>query len=163
MAKPLTEAEARKVIDEQLCLAGWVVQDRPSIDLAASRGVAVEEFPTDEGPADYLLFVDGKAAGICEAKRPGQTLSEVELQVKKYRRGFESLLKKKAYPHWSLPLPFTYISTGYSDGLAYSRPCLGRRPPDRDDAGAYRGRPPTRWRGAVRIHAAGARQGAWAT
>ncbi len=32
-------------------------------------GVAVREYPTDIGPADYVLFVDKKPVGIIEAKR----------------------------------------------------------------------------------------------
>ena len=32
------------------------------------------------GPADYILFVDGKALGIVEAKKEGTTLSAVAEQ-----------------------------------------------------------------------------------
>lgn len=49
---------------------------------AAGRGVAVREFILDKphGRVDYLLFVDGKPAGVIEAKPEGMTLTEVEHQ-----------------------------------------------------------------------------------
>ena len=39
------------------------------IDLRAGTGIAVREYPTDVGPADYVLFIDGRAVGVIEAKR----------------------------------------------------------------------------------------------
>jgi type I restriction enzyme R subunit len=43
------------------------------MNLSATRGVAVREFPLAPGHgfADYLLFVDGKAVGVLEAKPQG--------------------------------------------------------------------------------------------
>ena len=40
--------------------AGWVVQKYRQIDLSARRGVAVREFPMEEGhgDADYLFLLD---------------------------------------------------------------------------------------------------------
>ena len=60
---------------QALIVAGWVVQDRGTMDLSAGRGVAVREFKltTGHGFADYLLFVDGKAVGVLEAKPEGAT------------------------------------------------------------------------------------------
>lgn len=72
------EAEARQTIDELLDAAGWVLQDRTEFDRTASLGVAVREFQLPAGPCDYLLFVDGKAAGVVEAKKTGVTLSGVK-------------------------------------------------------------------------------------
>lgn len=63
----LLEAETRKQIDAKLKSAGWVIQDKKRINLYASTGVAVREMDTDTGPADYMLFIDGKACGIIEA------------------------------------------------------------------------------------------------
>jgi len=70
-------------------------------------GVAVREFPLSTGEADYLLFVDRKAAGIVEAKPEGVTLSGVVDQAAKYSVGLPSNI-----PHVTLPLPFLYESTG---------------------------------------------------
>ncbi len=96
-----------------LARAGWEVQDYRDIDRTAGRGLAVREFPTKAGPADYLLFGDGKALGTIEAKRVGATLLGVEWQTERYTRGFEDLVADRQVPHWDpLPLPFHYLSTG---------------------------------------------------
>ena len=67
------ERKAREQIDAALFAAGWVVQDRDEMNLSAGQGVAVREFKltTGHGFADYLLFVDGKAVGVLEAKPEG--------------------------------------------------------------------------------------------
>ncbi|MCU7885079.1 MAG: hypothetical protein KZQ82_12890 [Candidatus Thiodiazotropha sp. (ex Lucinoma annulata)] len=67
----LPEAETRKIIDQKLIAAGWVIQDKHRINLQASLGVTIREMDTHTGPADYMLFIDGKACGIIEAKREG--------------------------------------------------------------------------------------------
>ena len=46
------EEKARQDIDQLLTLAGWTVQYRDEINLGASLGVAVREYPTDTGPVD---------------------------------------------------------------------------------------------------------------
>ncbi len=67
---PTPEQKARQDIDAALEDAGWVVQDRAAMNLAAGPGVAVREFrmASGHGFADYLLFVNGKAVGVLEAK-----------------------------------------------------------------------------------------------
>lgn len=40
-----------------------------------------------DGEADYLLFLDGVAAGVVEAKKEGDTLTGVEIQTEKYSEG----------------------------------------------------------------------------
>ncbi|HEU4321911.1 MAG TPA: DEAD/DEAH box helicase family protein [Roseiflexaceae bacterium] len=101
------EAQARVAIDRLLELAGWVIQDYNAIDLWAGLGVAVREFQLDTGAADYLLFVEGRAAGVVEAKKAGTPLSGVEAQSAKYSTGLPQRLKA-----WRRPLPFLYESTG---------------------------------------------------
>ncbi|MGO9274317.1 MAG: hypothetical protein ACLQOO_29475 [Terriglobia bacterium] len=59
------------------------------------------------GFADYLLYVDGAAAGVVEAKKEGATLTGFEVQTVKYSEGLPDELK--AYRR---PLPFCYQSTG---------------------------------------------------
>jgi type I site-specific restriction endonuclease len=81
------EAKARQKIDAALELAGWALQDRDQINLAAGRGVAIREFKLTDGYADYLLFVDGGAVGILEAKKAGYTLGNVEGQAEAYTEG----------------------------------------------------------------------------
>jgi type I restriction enzyme R subunit len=83
------EQKAREKIDAALVEAGWVVQDRADMNLSAGRGVAVREFKLTAGHgfADYMLFVDGKAVGVLEAKPEGYTLSGVEVQASRYSQG----------------------------------------------------------------------------
>jgi type I restriction enzyme R subunit len=103
------EARARIDIDRLLTQAGWHVCDYKDADLQAARGVAIREFPLGAGygAADYLLYVDGKAAGIIEAKKRGATLTGVEAQSARYTKGLPPAL-----PAWIRPLPFAYESTG---------------------------------------------------
>jgi type I restriction enzyme R subunit len=78
------EDETREEIDQKLIAAGWVVQDKNRINLYEKLGVAVREMDTDTGPADYMLFVDGKACGILEAKREGTSLGRIAEQSVDY-------------------------------------------------------------------------------
>jgi len=112
------EGQARKTIDELLTAAGWQVVNADRANILARRGVAIREFPlgSAHGFADYLLYVDGKAAGVIEAKKSGATLSGVERQSEKYLKGLPEGL-----PRWASPLPFAYQSTGgetrFTNGL----------------------------------------------
>jgi type I restriction enzyme R subunit len=101
------EEKARKKIDKLLEAAGWKVQDMNQLNLGASLGVAVREFPLKTGYADYLLFVDRKAVGAIEAKPEGTTLSGVAEQSEKYLLGVPDHV-----PHVQEPLPFGFESTG---------------------------------------------------
>jgi len=60
------ERSSRRKIDELLTAAGWTIQDTDDANVSAGRGVAIREFPLKRGHgfADYLLYVDGKAAGV---------------------------------------------------------------------------------------------------
>lgn len=102
------EAQARELIDRKLEAAGWTVQDMGQVNLGASRGVAVREYPTDTGPADYMLFVDREPVGVIEAKRDdaGANLTVHEAQTERYAR---SALKWRVE---HAPLTFLYESTG---------------------------------------------------
>jgi type I restriction enzyme R subunit len=71
------ELFARTNVAAALAEAGWLVLDRDQMNLAAGPGVAVREFPTDAGRCDHLLFLEGKPAGLIEAKREGQVLTEL--------------------------------------------------------------------------------------
>ena len=100
------EQQARENIDKQLLLSGWLVQDFKELNPSASLGVAVGEYPTESGSADYILFVDRKPIGVIEAKREGITLSAVHDQTTRYAADkFKFIFKKE-------DLPFQYESTG---------------------------------------------------
>ena len=53
-----------------LAAAGWHVCDVAQANIHAARGVVIREFSLNPGYgfADYLLYIDGKAAGLIEAK-----------------------------------------------------------------------------------------------
>jgi type I restriction enzyme R subunit len=110
------EQKARRQIDTMLEAAGWAVQDRRGINLAAAPGVAIREFQTGGGPADYLLFLGNHLVGVVEAKKAGVTLSSVEAQTREYA---EKAPKPLQVP--VRPLPFLYESTGvetwFTNGL----------------------------------------------
>src|SRR5439155_18479352 len=106
MPKSGAEARAREEIDRRLALAGWTLQDRDDVNPLAAQGVAVREFPLKGDFADYILYVDGAAAGAIEAKPEGHTLTGVEPQRGKY-----SKLLPNALPAYRRPLPFLFEST----------------------------------------------------
>jgi type I restriction enzyme R subunit len=112
------EARARQNIDALLTAAGWHVCNLAEADIHAAQGVAIREFPlnTGYGFADYLLYVNGKACGVIEAKKEGATLTGVEVQSARYAQGLPTSL-----PAWRRPLPFLFESTGvethFTNGL----------------------------------------------
>ncbi len=115
---PTPEDKARTYIDQALEQAGWKVQDYKSANLHGGRGVVLRNFPlvSGHGFADYLLYLDGKAAGVIEAKKEGFPLVGVEVQAEKYSKGLPADL-----PAHIRPLPFLYQSTGvetrFTNGL----------------------------------------------
>lgn len=102
------EQIARDQIDERLAEAGWRVQNMKELDWSAGQGIAVREYQTDTGPADYVLFVDRKAVGVIEAKPKdwGHKITTVEDQSAGYANANLKWVNNKE------PLPFVYESTG---------------------------------------------------
>lgn len=76
----------KKMVDKRLTDAGWrIVPDgkfEPTKPLAAYNGCAIEEYPTDNGPADYALCAEGIVLAVIEAKKltlgPQNVLSQAE-------------------------------------------------------------------------------------
>jgi type I restriction enzyme R subunit len=135
-APPLGRPEdrARANIDRLLTAAGWLLQNRDSINIEAGRGIAIREFQLapEHGFADYLLYVDGYAAGVVEAKKAGVPLIGVEIQTARYSVGLPPNL-----PAPRRPLPFCYESTGVETRFtnllepdARSRPVFGFHRPE---------------------------------
>lgn len=110
------ETKARLQIDQKLEQAGWVIQDMKQLNLGAASGVAVREYPTDTGPADYVLFVNRQAVGVIEAKKDtaGENLTATESQTERYAVASLKWLKDNA------PLRFLFEATGqiirFTDG-----------------------------------------------
>ena len=118
------EQIARDHIDVLLMASGWVIQDKNKVNLAAAMGVAIREYQTDVGPANYVLFVDKKPVGLIEAKREeeGVRLTAVEDQSTEYANAKLKYLNNE-------PLRFVFESTGevtrftdYRDPKPRSRP-----------------------------------------
>ena len=87
---PTPEDKARENIDRLLTQAGWAVRDHSDANILAYRGVAIRNFTLKPGHgfADYLLYVDGRAAGVIEAKKEGVTLTGVETQSERYTKAY---------------------------------------------------------------------------
>ena len=126
------EQIARDEIDRQLLACGWIIQNKKNINLNAGLGIAVREYQTDIGQADYVLFVDKKPIGIIEAKRAeeGVHLTMHEEQTEGYRTA------KLKYLH-NEPLFFGYESTGeltrftdFRDPKPRSRPVFSFHRPE---------------------------------
>lgn len=90
----LDESETRKIIDEQLRQAGWEVDSeklkfnkgsRPE----NNRNRAIAEWPTESGPADYVLFIGLTPVAVVEAKRKNVDVSGALQQAKRYSRSFK--------------------------------------------------------------------------
>lgn len=110
--KLAAEQRARMLIDRQLADAGWSVQDKRSLNLFASDGVACREvvMKAGHGRADYLLYVERKVVGVIEAKPEGTTLSGVEWQSAMYASGLpaEAHFTNGYDPHARAPRIFNF-------------------------------------------------------
>ncbi|MFK4493550.1 DEAD/DEAH box helicase family protein [Dermacoccus sp. GAS27A] len=107
------EQRARRLIDEQLTRAGWVVQDLKDQALGAAVGVAVREvtMKSGHGRADYLLYLNKGVVGVVEAKPMGKTLSGVEWQSAMYAQGLTDAQKLRATMVGG-KLPFVFEASG---------------------------------------------------
>lgn len=110
------EAKAREKIDAKLVKSGWSIQDLCQINPTASLGVAVREYPTSTGPADYVLFIEGNPVGIIEAKKDdaGENITTVERQSERYA---SSALK---YMNIDYRIRFAYEATGILTRLIHA-------------------------------------------
>ena len=115
----LTEAETRELIDLQLREAGW---EADSVQLRHGRGarpqkgknLAIAEWPTANGPADYALFVGLRMIGIVEAKRKRRSVVGALDQAKRYSRGvsFDSHAEAAGGPWAEYKVPFLFATNG---------------------------------------------------
>jgi type I restriction enzyme R subunit len=118
----LDEAETRLLIDDQLRQAGWLADSqklRYSKGTRPEKGknMAIAEWPTESGPADYMLFVGLTPMAPVEAKRKNVNVSASLVQAKRYSRGFkpsqETLIHDQNWgPNEEFRLPFVFSSNG---------------------------------------------------
>ena len=117
----LDEAETRLIIDAQLRAAGWEA-DTAALRYAAGarpekgRNMAIAEWPTANGPADYVLFVGTTPMAVVEAKRHNVDVAGTLEQAKRYNRGFREAEPRFPATDAEYPIPFAFST--------HSRPFL---------------------------------------
>src|SRR6266704_4052990 len=96
-------------IDWWLEAQGWkVVPFDAARPLAAYRSHAIEEYPTDYGPADYVLVANGRILAVVEAKKLSLGPQNVLLQAERYSRGVSG----NPFNFDGLHVPFLYATNG---------------------------------------------------
>ncbi|MEI6847494.1 MAG: DEAD/DEAH box helicase family protein [Chlorobiaceae bacterium] len=85
-----------------------IIPYKSGMDTSVLLCHAVEEYPTDNGPADYALFVGGQLLGIIEAKKVAINPQNVLEQAKRYASGCKNTVGR-----WGdFKVPFLYASNG---------------------------------------------------
>jgi type I restriction enzyme R subunit len=118
----LDEAATRQLIDEQLRQAGW---EADSQQLRYSKGarpqknrsLAIAEWPTRSGPADYVLFAGLTPLAAVEAKRAIKDVAGVLPQAQRYCRDVQLNGDMEASslgwgPGGEYQLPFAFSTNG---------------------------------------------------
>ncbi len=78
----------KKRIDPLLKAAGWqIIPWHQGIDISRLDKYAIEEFSTENGPADYALVVEGKILAVIEAKKISLGPQNVLTQAERYAAG----------------------------------------------------------------------------
>jgi type I restriction enzyme R subunit len=122
-AVQLDEADTRKLIDQQLRQAGWeadsqTIKYNKGARPEKGRNLAIAEWPTESGPADYVLFAGLMPIAVVEAKRKNVDVSGALQQAKRYSRTFtpsqETVLSDE---NWggeaaAYRVPFAFSSNG---------------------------------------------------
>lgn len=117
----LDESETRALIDQQLRDRGWEVDtkelryskgSRP----AKGRNLAIAEWPTANGLADYALFFGTTLIGVVEAKRRRKNISAAIDQAERYSVGIR---ENAGYTFGGGPwgehrVPFVFAANGRS-------------------------------------------------
>jgi len=91
----LDEDETRAIIDQQLQNAGWLADTRnlrysKGVRPARGQNMAIAEWPTANGIADYALFIGTSCIGLIEAKRQRKNVSAAIDQAERYAKGFQA-------------------------------------------------------------------------
>lgn len=115
----LNEQETRRLIDDQLRDAGW---EADSEKLRFSKGIlpvkgrnmAIAEWPTENGPADYVLFLGQMPVAAVEAKRKTKNVPSSIEQAKRYSRGYKAGAGQESPggPWSDFRLPFHFATNG---------------------------------------------------
>ena len=107
----INEDETRKKwIDTKLIKSGWtkIINFSNDLDLSTLHRTAVRELPTDDGFADYVLYLNGKPYAVVEAKKLGLSPQNVLQQAQRYARTIKDGLGN----YNGYKVPFAYSTNG---------------------------------------------------
>jgi type I restriction enzyme, R subunit len=118
-ALDLDEAQTRRIIDQQLREAGWEA-DTQALTYAIGarpvrgRNLAIAEWPTSNGPADYVLFVGLTPVAVVEAKRQRRDVTGAIEQARRYSRGYTAAAEQQSPggPWGAYNVPFLFATNG---------------------------------------------------
>jgi type I restriction enzyme R subunit len=79
--------------------------------LTAYDRCAIEEYETDNGPADYALAVNGHIVGVVEAKKLSLGPQNVLVQAERYSKG----VKTSSFNWRGFRVPFSVFDQRRSD------------------------------------------------
>ena len=115
----LDEASTRAIIDQQLRSAGW---EADTVALRYAKGarptkgryLAIAEWPTASGPADYALFAGLTLVGVVEAKRRNRNVMSVLQQAERYAADItlDGPLLHTGAPWGDFRAPFVFATNG---------------------------------------------------
>ena len=117
----LDEAATRARVDQQLRDRDWEADTKQlryaqGIRPAKGRNMAIAEWPTASGPADYALFVGTKLIGVVEAKRRRKNVSAAIDQAERYSASVAQPESGEfaAGPWGDYRVPFVFAANGRS-------------------------------------------------
>lgn len=115
----LDEAATREIIDSQLRDRGWEVDTKTlryssGVRPAKGRNMAIAEWPTTNGPADYALFIGTECIAMVEAKRKRKNVSAAIDQAERYAKGmsFSDDVTVSGGPWDDYKVPFVFAANG---------------------------------------------------
>ncbi len=115
----LDEAATRAIIDQQLRDAGWeadstLLRHKAGARPTKGRNLAIAEWPTEGGRADYALFAGLKLVGVVEAKRKNANVMSVLRQAERYAETarVDADLLVEGAPWGEFKVPFAFSTNG---------------------------------------------------
>lgn len=115
----IDEAATRTIIDQQLRNAKWEA-DTENLTYGKGarpvkgRNLAIAEWPTESGPADYALFIGMQCYAVVEAKRQRKNVSAAIDQAERYSQGFKFIegAETTGQEYAGFRVPFLFASNG---------------------------------------------------
>jgi type I restriction enzyme R subunit len=110
----LDEASTRLLIDQQLRDAGWEVDSEvlrfaKGVRPQKGKNMAIAEWPTSSGPADYVLFAGCQAVAVVEAKRKNKNVASVLKQAERYSQDIQAASEIQLPGPWGrFRVPFAF-------------------------------------------------------